>query len=29
MLLAFSSGGDLLASGDQDGKVRVWKMIKK
>jgi WD40 repeat protein len=29
MALAFSSSGDLLVSGDQDGKVRVWKMIKK
>jgi uncharacterized protein (TIGR03067 family) len=26
MALAFSSSGELLASGDQDGKVRVWKM---
>jgi WD40 repeat protein len=29
MALAFSSSGELLASGDQDGKVRVWKMTKK
>jgi WD40 repeat protein len=29
MALAFSSSGDLLVSGDQDGKVRVWKMTKK
>jgi WD40 repeat protein len=29
MALAFSSSGDLLASGDQDGRVRVWKMTKK
>jgi WD40 repeat protein len=29
MALAFSSSGDLLVSGDQDGNVRVWKMTKK
>jgi RNA polymerase sigma factor (sigma-70 family) len=29
MALAFSPSGDLLASGDQDGMVRVWKMTKK
>src|SRR5262249_46654444 len=28
MALAFSPSGDLLASGDQDGKVHVWKMTK-
>jgi WD40 repeat protein len=28
MALAFSSSGELLASGDQDGKVRVWKMTR-
>jgi RNA polymerase sigma factor (sigma-70 family) len=29
MALAFSSSGEFLASGDQDGKVRVWKTTKK
>src|SRR5262245_47307681 len=29
MALAFSPSGELLASGDQDGGVRVWKMTKK
>ena len=29
MALAFSPSGELLASGDVEGKVRVWKMTKK
>jgi RNA polymerase sigma factor (sigma-70 family) len=29
MALAFSPSGELLASGDEEGKVRVWKMTKK
>jgi RNA polymerase sigma factor (sigma-70 family) len=28
MALAFSPSGELLASGDQEGRVRVWKMTK-
>ena len=29
MALAFSSSGEFLASGDQDGGVRVWKIARK
>jgi WD40 repeat protein len=29
MALAFSPSGEFLASGDLEGRVRVWKMTKK
>jgi WD40 repeat protein len=29
MALAVAPSGELLASGDQDGMVRVWKLTKK
>jgi WD40 repeat protein len=29
MALAFSPSGEFLASGDQEGRVRVWKMTKR